>query len=109
MALQTIILAARAADIWVLDSVFNDLNDPDGLDSECREGRALGFDGKSLIHPNQIDIANAAFMPSESEIEDAKALLAAASGGAERFRDRMVETMHVDMAKRVLQRAGLSN
>ena len=109
MALQTIILAARAADIWVLDSVFNDLNDPDGLDAECRDGRALGFDGKSLIHPNQIEIANAAFMPSESEIEDAKALLAAASGGAERFRDRMVETMHVDMAKRVLQRAGPSS
>ena len=93
----------------MLDSVFNDLNDPDAFDAECREGRALGFDGKSLIHPNQIEIANAAFMPSENEIEDAKALLAAASGGAERFRDRMVETMHVDMAKRVLQRAGPSS
>ena len=106
MALQTILLAARAADIWVLDSVFNDLNDPDGLAAECQDGRALGFDGKSLIHPNQIDIANAAFMPSASEIEDAKALLAAASGGAERFRDRMVEAMHVDMARQLLARAG---
>jgi len=104
MALQTIVMAARAAGVWVLDSVYNDLANADGLDAECREGRALGFDGKTLIHPNQIDIANAAFMPDASEIEDARALVAAASGGAERFRDRMIETMHVDMAKRLLAR-----
>ena len=106
MALQSIVLAARAAGIWVLDSVFNDLNDPSGLDQECRDGRRLGFDGKTLIHPNQIDIANAAFLPDAAEIEEAQALVAAASGGAERFRDRMIETMHVDMAKRLLARAG---
>lgn len=105
MALQTIVLAARAAEIWVLDSVFNDLADPEGLAAECRDGRRLGFDGKTLIHPNQIEIANATFLPDASEIEEAKALVAAASGGAERFRDRMVEEMHVEMAKRLLARA----
>ncbi len=105
MALQTIVLAARAAGIWALDSVYNDLNNPEGLAAECRAGRALGFDGKTLIHPNQIDIANAAFLPDAAELEEARALIAAASGGAERFRDRMIETMHVDMAKRLLARA----
>lgn len=103
-ALQTILLAARAAGIWALDSVYNDLNDPVGLEAECREGRFLGFDGKTLIHPNQIEIANTAFLPDAAEIEEAKALISAASGGAERFRDRMIETMHVDMAKRLLGR-----
>lgn len=104
MALQTIVLAARAAGIWVFDSVYNDLNNPDGLAAECAEGRMLGFDGKTLIHPNQIAATNAAFSPSDAEIEDARALVAAASGGAERFRDRMIETMHVEAAKRVLAR-----
>ncbi|RJT26416.1 CoA ester lyase [Chakrabartia godavariana] len=104
MALQTIVLAARASGVWVFDSVFNDLNNPDGLAAECAEGRMLGFDGKTLIHPNQIAAANAAFSPSPAEIEEAQALVAAASGGAERFRDRMIETMHVEAARRILAR-----
>jgi citrate lyase subunit beta/citryl-CoA lyase len=107
LSLQLIVLAARAAGIWALDGVFNDLADPDGLVAQCAEGRALGFDGKTLIHPNQIKIANHAFSPGAAELEDARALVAAASGGAERFRDRMIETMHVEMAKRLLARAGL--
>lgn len=106
LSLQLIVLAARAAGIWALDGVFNDLADPDGFGVQCAEGRALGFDGKTLIHPNQIEIANRAFSPSMAELEDARALIAAASGGAERFRDRMIETMHVEMAKRLLARAG---
>jgi len=105
LSLQLIVLAARAAGIWALDGVFNDLADPDGLTAQCAEGRSLGFDGKTLIHPNQIEIANRAFLPSTVELEDARALVAAASGGAERFRDRMIETMHVEMAKRLLARA----
>jgi (3S)-malyl-CoA thioesterase len=104
LALQTIVLAARAAGIWALDGVFNDLANTEGLEAECREGRAMGFDGKTLIHPNQVDIANLIWSPSETEIDDAQALIAAASGGAERFRDRMIETMHVEMAKRLLAR-----
>lgn len=105
LALQTIVLAARAADVFVLDGVWNRLDDPDGLAAECREGRALGFDGKTLIHPGQIDIANRAYSPDPAEIEDARALIAAASGGAIRFRDRMVEDMHVAAARALLTRA----
>jgi (3S)-malyl-CoA thioesterase len=105
VALQTIILAARMKGIWAFDGVFNVLDDADGFEAECAEGRSLGFDGKTLIHPNQIGRANRAFSPSKDELEDAAALLAAASGGAERFRDRMIETMHVDTAKRMLARA----
>lgn len=105
LSLQLIVLAARAARVWALDGVFNDLADPDGLTAQCIEGRTLGFDGKTLIHPNQIEIANRTFSPSMAELEDARALVAAASGGAERFRDRMIETMHVEMAKRLLARA----
>jgi (3S)-malyl-CoA thioesterase len=62
--LQTILLAARAAGIAAFDGVYNKLDDPRGLEAECREGRSFGFDGKSLIHPNQIEIANRLFGPS---------------------------------------------
>lgn len=107
MALQTIVLAARAGQVWTLDGVFNRLDDPDGLAAECREGRALGFDGKSLIHPDQIAVAAAAFGPSQAEIADARALIAAATGGAERYEGRMIEAMHVDQARALLARARL--
>jgi citrate lyase subunit beta/citryl-CoA lyase len=106
LALQTIVLAGRAAGVFVLDGVWNRLDDPQGLETECREGRAFGFDGKTLIHPSQIAIANQAFSPSEAEIEDARALVAAAQDGATRFRDRMVEAMHVATARALLARAG---
>lgn len=106
LSLQTIVLAARAGGVWALDGVFNALGDGDGLIAECREGRALGFDGKSLIHPEQIAPANAAFGPSDAELEDAHALIAAAADGATRFRDRMVETLHVDAARALIERAG---
>jgi (3S)-malyl-CoA thioesterase len=105
VALQTIVLAARARGIMVLDGVFNALDDPQGLVRECAEGRLLGFDGKTLIHPNQIEAANSAYSPSEAELDDARALVMAASGGAERFRDRMIESMHVEMAQRLIERA----
>ncbi|WP_157084543.1 HpcH/HpaI aldolase/citrate lyase family protein [Sphingomonas pituitosa] len=106
LALQTVVLAARAGGGWALDGVFNALADPEGLEAECREGRALGFDGKTLIHPGQIATAALAFAPTGDEIADARALLAAARGGAERFRDRMIEAMHVAQARLVLRRAG---
>ena len=105
MALQTIVLAARAHGKWAIDGVFNGLEDPAGLESECREGRALGFDGKSLIHPNQIDIAAAAFAPSDAEVAAARALIESATGGAERFEGRMIEAMHVAQARAVVGRA----
>ena len=106
MALQTVVCAARSAGLPVWDGVFNALDDPEGLEAECREGRSLGFDGKSLIHPSQIETCNRIFSPSAQEIERAERLIAAASGGAERFEDRMIENMHVEAAKRVLARAG---
>lgn len=107
LALQSILLAARAAGIAALDGVFNRLDDPQGLEADCRAGLQAGFDGKSLIHPNQIETANRIFAPSHEELEDARALIEAATGGAERFRGRMIEAMHVDSARRALKRAGL--
>lgn len=108
LSLQAIVMAARASGIWALDGVFNDLANAEGLESECRQGRDFGFDGKTLIHPGQIEIANKAFSPSDQELEDARALIAAASGGAQRFRDRMIEEMHVQTARRMLARASVS-
>jgi citrate lyase subunit beta/citryl-CoA lyase len=104
LVLQSILLAARAGGAWALDGVFNALGDPAGLAAECAQGRALGYDGKTLIHPNQIQIATRAFAPGEAELEDARALIAAAGGGAERFRDRMIESMHVAQARALLAR-----
>ena len=104
LSLQTIVLAARANHIWALDGVFNALDDPEGLATECRHGRMLGFDGKSLIHPNQIEIAAAAFGASEAELAEAQALIEAATGGAERFGDRMIEAMHVEQARALIER-----
>lgn len=104
LSLQMIVLAARAGAIWALDGVFNALDDPEGLAAECRHGRMLGFDGKSLIHPNQIEIAAAAFGASEAELAEARALIAAATGGAERFGDRMIEAMHVEQARALIER-----
>lgn len=105
MALQTIVLAARAAGIAVFDGVFNDLEDVDGFAAQCAEGRRLGFDGKSLIHPKQIEPCNHAFSPSDEEIARAKRLIEAYGGGAERFEGQMIERMHVEAARRVLERA----
>jgi len=105
-ALQLIVLAARAAGVAVFDGVFNGLDDPDGFLAEARDGRRLGFDGKSLIHPNQIEPCHRAFAPSQAEIERARALVNAFNGGAERFGDEMIERMHVEAAQRMLERAG---
>jgi citrate lyase subunit beta/citryl-CoA lyase len=105
LALQTIVLAARGAGIIALDGVWNRLDDPAGLEEECRQGRAFGFDGKTVIHPAQIEIANRLFGPDAAELEDARALIAAFDGGAVRFRDRMIESMHVDAARRLIGQA----
>jgi citrate lyase beta subunit len=103
-ALQTIVLAARAAGVPVIDGVFNDLEDFDGFSAECAEGRQLGFDGKSLIHPKQVEPCNRAFSPSAEEVERARRLIAAFGGGAERFEGRMIERMHLEAAQRLVDR-----
>jgi citrate lyase beta subunit len=104
-ALQLIILAARAAAVATFDGVFNNLEDADGFLKEAQEGRRLGFDGKSLIHPSQIEPCHRAFAPSAAEVERAKALVDAFKGGAERLGNEMIERMHVEAAQRVLTRA----
>ena len=106
VSLQTIVLASRAAGIAAFDGVFNRLTDADGFAAEAGEGRRLGFDGKSLIHPDQIEPCNRAFGASEAEVEKARRLVDAFSGGAERFEDQMIERMHVEAARRTLARAG---
>jgi (3S)-malyl-CoA thioesterase len=105
LALQTVVMAAAAASKPAFDAVCNQLDDMRGFTAECQQGRCFGFTGKTVIHPNQIEIANAAFGPSEADIADADALIAAASGGAQRFRGRMIESMHVEEARRTMARA----
>lgn len=104
-SLQMILLAARSAGIPAFDGVFNALDDWEGFAAECAEGRGLGFDGKSLIHPKQIDACNRAFSPSEAELARARRLVDAFGGGAERFEGEMIERMHVETARRLLDRA----
>ncbi|WKN48242.1 CoA ester lyase [Nocardioides sp. Arc9.136] len=110
-SLHTALLAARAAGIAVLDGVYNDVKDTDGFLAECRQGREMGFDGKTLIHPGQVEGANTAFAPSEQAVEDARGLVqawedarSAAGGGAGvvTYNGRMVENLHVDSARRTL-------
>lgn len=104
-ALQRIVLAARAADVAVFDGVYNRLEADAGLEAECRQGRAWGFDGKAVIHPSQIETTNRLFSPSAEELAEARRLVAAATGGAERHEGRMIEKMHVETAHRLIARA----
>jgi citrate lyase beta subunit len=104
-SLQMILLAARSAAIPAFDGVFNDLEDLDGFAAECAQGRRLGFDGKSLVHPRQIEPCNRAFSPTEAELARARRMVDAFGGGAERFEGQMIERMHVEAAQRLLDRA----
>lgn len=104
-AMQAVVLAARAAGIAVFDGVFNRLDDLGALEAECAAGHALGFDGKTLIHPAQVPVANQLFGPDGQAVADARRLIEAATGGAERFEGRMIETMHVDEARALVARA----
>jgi (3S)-malyl-CoA thioesterase len=104
-ALQRIVVAARAAGVAAFDGVYNRLEADAGLAEECAQGRAYGFDGKSVIHPSQIDAVNRAFAPGEAEIEAAERLIEAATGGAERHEGRMIEALHVAQAKALLAKA----
>ncbi len=103
-ALQMIVCAGRAVGLPTWDGVYNRLDDPEGFSAEAAPGRSFGFDGKSLIHPDQIAPCHSAFAPTDEEIDCAERLVAAASGGAERFEGAMVEEMHVAAARRLLAR-----
>lgn len=105
-SLHTALLAGRAAGLAVLDGVYNDVKDTDGFLAECRQGREMGFDGKTLIHPGQVEGANEAFAPSEQAVEDARGLIeaweAGQGSGVVTFNGRMVEALHVESARRTL-------
>jgi len=103
--LQQIVLAARAARIPCFDGVYNKLDDDAGLAAEAEEGRRFGFDGKSVIHPSQLDTVNRAFTPSDAELAAADAIIAASTGGAQRHDGGMIEAMHVAQARRLIARA----
>jgi citrate lyase subunit beta/citryl-CoA lyase len=100
------LLAARATGRAILDGVYNDVQDTDGFLAECRQGREMGFDGKTLIHPGQVEGANAAFAPSDEAVADARGILQAwedgAGSGVVTYRGRMIEHLHVDTARRTL-------
>lgn len=106
--LSICVLAARAYGIAVLDGVFNDIADMDSFARECREGRDMGFDGKTLIHPNQIGPCNEAFSPDAKEIAQARKVIAEfdkpenRGKGVVSLEGRMVERMHADIARRVV-------
>jgi citrate lyase subunit beta / citryl-CoA lyase len=106
--LATAVGAARAHALDILDGVYNGLQDEAGLRAECEQGRDLGFDGKTLIHPDQIVPANEAFAPSAEEVARARRLIAAyaeaeaAGKGAVRFEGRLVEALHVAEARRLI-------
>lgn len=109
--LAMLVATARANGLLAVDGVFNRIDDAQGLAAEAAQGRLYGFDGKSLIHPSQIAAANAAFSPSENEVAQARAIVAAfaapeAEGqGAIRVNGAMVERLHLDQAQALLARA----
>jgi citrate lyase subunit beta/citryl-CoA lyase len=102
------VLAAHGHGIDILDGVYNDLSDPKGLEAECAQARDMGFDGKTLIHPNQIEPCNAVFSPSAEEVAQARKMIAAfdlpenRDKGVVQIEGRMVERMHAEMARRTV-------
>ena len=105
------VAAARTEGLFILDSVCNDLDDPGVLEAVCRQGVDFGFDGKSLIHPNQIEIANRLFSPDPTEVVWARAVIAAfadpasAGRGALRVEGRLAERLHLVQAERLVAMA----
>ena len=106
--LSLCVLAARAHGVDILDGVYNDIADLAGFEAECVQGRDFGVDGKTLIHPGQIAIANAVFAPTGAEVDGARAIIGAfslpenAGKGAIQLDGRMVERLHAEMARRTL-------
>jgi citrate lyase subunit beta / citryl-CoA lyase len=105
------LLAAAAGDVQPIDTVFVDLRDPDGLAAESREAALMGYTGKITIHPDQIDIVNAAFTPDAEAVDAARRLIAAMEEAEQQgrmaiqFEGRMVDVPHLNRARRLLERA----
>ena len=106
--LQKCLMAARLAGKVILDGVYNDIKDDEGFRAEALQGKQFGFDGKTLIHPSQVEPCNEVFAPSEDEIEHSRKVIAAfdeaqAEGrGVVTVDGRMIENLHVDNARRIL-------
>src|SRR5215208_2645066 len=106
--LMTALAAARAHEVEIVDGVYNSLSDEAGFRAECEQARDLGFDGKTLIHPNQVAAANAVFAPARDEVERARAIIAAfkrpenRAKGAISLDGRMVERLHAEIAERTV-------
>lgn len=111
MALQTMLMAARAHGVIAADGVYNEFRDEGGLQAECEQGRDLGFDGKTLIHPAQVETANRVFAPSDAEVELARRQIEAheeamqAGQGVAVVDGKIVENLHVETARKTLARA----
>jgi len=107
-ALSTAVLAARATGKVILDGVYNDIKDEQGFEAECVQGRQLGFDGKTLIHPNQVEPCNRVWAPTDADVELAGRVIAAfeeaeaAGKGVVTVDGRMIENLHVENARRTL-------
>jgi len=107
-ALSMAVTAARMHDLTILDGVHNDIEDQNSLEAICRQGVDFGFDGKTLIHPKQIDICNLVFSPSPAEVDWAQAVIAAFAlpenqgKGAIRVEGRMAELLHREQARRLV-------
>lgn len=105
------VVAARSYGVAILDGPYSDFSDAAGFAAECEQARDLGFDGKTLIHPAQIESANRIFKPSEDELAEARGIIAAfarpdsAGKGAINHEGRMVERLHAEMARRMLAMA----
>ena len=106
--IETCVLAAREYGIDILDGVYNDISNTQGFNDECAQARDFGFDGKTLIHPNQIEACNAVFSPSPDEVALARKMIAAfdlpdnSGKGVVQIDGRMVERMHAEMARRTV-------
>ncbi|MGE5163907.1 MAG: HpcH/HpaI aldolase/citrate lyase family protein [Sphingobacteriales bacterium] len=106
--LSTCIAAARIHGIGILDGVYNDIGNADGFAKECAQGVEFGFDGKTLIHPSQIEPCNTAFSPSQAEVEQARKIIAVfdlpgnKGKGVVSIDGRMIERLHADMARRTV-------
>lgn len=109
-AMGVFLMGARAHGLDAIDGVFNDFRDAAGFANEAQQGFDFGFDGKALIHPSQIDIANRIWTPTEQEVAEARALIdtyeteLAAGNGVAMFQGRMIESLHAEAAQRVLLR-----
>ncbi|UWQ80267.1 CoA ester lyase [Leisingera sp. S132] len=105
------LLAAKAEGLVIVDGVYNAFKDVEGLAAECAQGRDMGFDGKTLIHPAQVEVANAAFAPTEREIDTSRRQIAAfeeakaAGQGVAVVDGKIVENLHVVTAREILAKA----